>query len=398
MREKMLKYVAKHLISLVPQWYTAAFGEHPNVLQINNYSQTFFSGRSLTPNLRKLLDKMNLTIDVLIPNPLLEQPSFVQVLQEHFAIEWLKILEGTINWPHVIDYLNMVSGRTYENSQVSLNLVISPGDATEYISGDGWQKIVDQLASSPFTYITVNRRMKFVSYNEVDWDEVGEPDSYRFYPSFLHPINSVLNEGEFSAHVTSNGDIIIMDHVGMIASKRKGQWKLYDMATFKNCIASYVKDYWMGAHLFELSMDLSFRRHGALLIFDPAQRLLEHVVNQESFVDTTAEKSGQRLIASAVRNINLTEQGGLKNNRRILAEIASVDGAVIFDGKGVVAFGAVIKPHESVGSETGARTTAAKSAYAHGAIPLKISSDGQATVYFQSSDDDNECEATLEFL
>lgn len=136
----------------------------------------------------------------------------------------------------------------------------------------------------------------------------------------------------------------------------------------------------------------SFRAFGFGIL--PLPMLVSSVRAKES--ETNSERASG--CAAAVQGINLTKQGASMNKRRLIAEIASVDGAVIFDTGGVVAFGAVIKPHNSVSSETGARTTAAKSAYRHGGIPLKISSDGQASVYFQSSDGDKECEATLEFL
>ena len=76
-----------------------------------------------------------------------------------------------------------------------------------------------------------------------------------------------------------------------------------------------------------------------------------------------------------------------------------MDGAVIFNQARILAFGAMIEPHAKANSETGARTTAARSAYYWGGHPSKISSDGEISIYFESDDGKGgTCDAQLEFL
>ena len=75
--------------------------------------------------------------------------------------------------------------------------------------------------------------------------------------------------------------------------------------------------------------------------------------------------------------------GSLKRKRRLI-EMTCVDGAVIFDDDHLLAVGALVRSHPSVGNQLGARTTAARSAYLWGAHPIKVSSDGDVTVYFRS--------------
>ena len=394
----MKEYIASHLVALVPQWYTAKFGSSPNLITIGGLQQKFYSSRPLTPALHKLLNSINAGIDSLTETPLAARPTFVRLLQEHFAIAWLKLMAPGVAWVSTVNYLNKVAARTNENNQVSMNLVISVGGGSELFVKDDWQKLMDQLATSPFSYIRVNHQLQYLDYKEIKWSEITDPTGNRFYPSFLHPIHCILKENEYSAHVTGNGDIVIMNASGLIASKRKGTWKLYDMATFKNCISDYVKDYWTGAHLFELCFDLSFRRHGALLVYDPGHKVLENVTNPDSLMTTTNRDSGQRLVAPTIQNANLASEGSSLDKRRLLAEIASVDGAVILDKSGILAFGANIKGHPNVDSGIGARTAAARSAFEYGGVPLKVSSDGEVTVYFHSADGENTCPAKVEFL
>ena len=78
--------------------------------------------------------------------------------------------------------------------------------------------------------------------------------------------------------------------------------------------------------------------------------------------------------------------------------MACVDGAVVFDDHHLLAVGALIRSHPSVGNQLGARTTAARSAYLWGARPIKVSSDGDVTVYFKSRNGEQECDAVMNFL
>src|SRR5208337_4550096 len=72
---------------------------------------------------------------------------------------------------------------------------------------------------------------------------------------FLHPINSVMDETDFSAHLTTGGDLIIMSKAGLLATRRNRKWKIYDLRTFKNSLAYCLGSHYAGANLFELVAD-----------------------------------------------------------------------------------------------------------------------------------------------
>jgi DNA integrity scanning protein DisA with diadenylate cyclase activity len=78
--------------------------------------------------------------------------------------------------------------------------------------------------------------------------------------------------------------------------------------------------------------------------------------------------------------------------------MACIDGAIVFDDHHLLAVGALIESHPSVGNQLGARTTAARSAYLWGAHPIKVSTDGDVSVYFKSRSGDSECDAMMHFL
>ena len=133
--------------------------------------------------------------------------------------------------------------------------------------------------------------MNFVGYEEIPWQSVRDTDTYKFSPEFLQPIWSMLRDGEYSVHQTNRGDLIILNSAGLVAAKRKGRWKLYDVFTFKNSIVDAINqtissggenNYRVGCNLFDVMFDLSFRRHGALLVYDPSRSVLSHVTNPGS--------------------------------------------------------------------------------------------------------------------
>ncbi len=62
------------------------------------------------------------------------------------------------------------------------------------------------------------------------------------------------------------------------------------------------------------------------------------------------------------------------------------------------AVGALIRSHPNVGSQLGARVTAARSAYLWGGQPIKVSSDGDVAVHFKSRNSGGECDALMNFL
>lgn len=108
--------------------------------------------------------------------------------------------------------------------------------------------------------------------------------------------------------------------------------------------------------------------------------------------------TGQAVIAPSIRNIAIGKSTDALRKKRLLMELASIDGAVIFDNKRLLAIGAIIKSNKKASEESGARSTAALSAYHWGGRPVKVSSDGEITVYFASRDDEDTCDATIEFL
>ena len=392
------------VIDLVPNWYLADYGPVERQIEIGSQSVRFFSHRTPTPELKSLLEEINTSLPKLYEQTKeLPKPTAIEIIQEHFALSWLENRNSEINWKELLEYSTVISLRTYENQNVTFNYVISDGEGTIKITLPKLQKFLDSLSTSIFTFIRINPKLDFIDFEEIKWSEIKDTETYKFNPEFLQPVKSKLSAGEYSIHLTVRGDIIIMDESGMLAAKRKRRWKLYDVFTLKNFFVDTIAQgtYRIGANIFEIVWDLSFKRHGALLVYDPNKEVINHVVNKGSVMyDNPSENQdiARLMLSPSLKDIPMASALYSSRKKRLLLEIASMDGAVIFSNALILAFGAMIETHVDAGKEAGARSTAARSAFHWGGYPIKVSSDGEITLYFKSKSKEGECFATTEFL
>jgi hypothetical protein len=290
-----------------------------------------------------------------------------------------------VDWYKLLTYAEELVFRTYENIPVTINIIICGQSGTHDISASYLQKFIDPLATSTQTFFKVDYSAKFVEFDQISWNEIKETEDYKFNPEFLQPFVCKLQQEEFSFHVTGKGDIIIMNSQGLVASCRKRRWHIYDVQTLKNCIGDMAGDYRIGCNLFEVLLDLSYKRHGALLIYDPKNTVIKNVVNKESLLlNTNIREVSRSMLAPSVVNIQMGSASMESRKKRVMLELASMDGALIFDKHNLLAFGAMINTHPSAGGQSGARTTAFESAFQYGGIPFKVSSDGDISIKFNT--------------
>ncbi|MEI8373625.1 MAG: hypothetical protein WCJ35_12430 [Planctomycetota bacterium] len=418
--------IGREIIRLVPHWYEAQYGPEQYTIPVGSHTARFCNHCRLTPNLRTFLSRICARTKTLPLEHFVNLPGLIDVLLESFAIEWLRMHSPTTDWGRFIKYLESLARRTHENQPVALNLIIRQGQGLGDITRPRIQKFFDRLASSAFSYLAVDSDLRLIEYGEVEWSQVKAARSYKFHPEFLHPIHSVMDETDLSAHLTVGGDLIIMSKAGLLATRRNRKWKIYDVRTFKNSLAYCLGSHYVGANLFEVVFDLSFRRQGSLLVYDPDHLVTDHILNTESIIggdhlqktqDSTGAlrrtavagttggpetscppETGQSMIVDSITDTSIGRRAGSLRRKRRLIEMSGVDGAVVFDNDNLLAVGALIRSHPNVGNHLGARVTAARSAYLWGGRPIKVSSDGDVAIYFKSRNGDNECDAAMNFL
>ncbi len=407
--------IGREIIRLVPHWYEAECGPQEYSIPIGPYKARFFNHSKLSPNLSELLERIRGRTEQLPVDRFLEYSNATDVLVEGFAADWLRIQSREPDWVKLIKYLETVSRRTSENLPVALTLLVRPGAGIGDITQAHLQKFFDRLAASPytFTYLAVDADLRLMNYGSVEWSQVNNALSHKFYPEFLHPIHSVMDGSDIVAHLTPHGDLVILDKAGVLATKRKKKWRIYDARHFRSSLAYCLGNRDVATNLVEMVFDLSFRRQGALLVYDPEHRILERILNPVSILNPAGIKcppwkgnghvvanrpSGQVLIGSSIEDIAFSKKTGSIKRKRQLIELACIDGAIVFDDTRLLAIGALIRSHPDAGSQLGARTTAARSAYLWGAHPIAVSSDGDVTVFFQSRNGDQKCDAVMNFL
>jgi len=402
----MQEELGREIIRLVPHWYEASCGPVPLEVPIGNHSSAFFSHPPLSPNLETLHSAIcDRTRDLPLER-FSEYPGLADILVERFACEWLRLHSAETEWVAVINYLETVARRTHENLPVALTLLIQSGDGIWDITQPRLQKFFDRLAASPFTFtfLAVDRQLRLIHYGSADWSQVNNAASYRFYPEFLHPIQCMMGNDDLVAHLTPRGDVVLANKRGLLATKRKRKWRIYDAESFEHALACALGHRDAAANLLEVIFDLSFRRQGALLIFDPDHRVVDQLRNPESILPeqqraaANPRASGQALIAESIADIALGGPAGSLRKKRQLIELATIDGAIVFDATRLLAVGALIRTHPNAGSHLGARATAAHSAYLWGGRPIQVSSDGDVTVHFASIGSGQSCDAVMNFL
>ncbi len=395
----------KAVVDTIPQWYIAEYGPHKYKLKVKHSHLRFCSYTPMSPKLQKFYDYSNRMLPlwkrIMSASPLAIHSDFVQSI---LALKWLSLFDSEISWSELFTFIRKTVIRSYENHPVTLNLIISPGKGKIKISDPDFDKFLGPLANSQHIYFKLDKQLNFLEYDEIPWGSINETKDYKFNPEFLQPIASILKKGEISVHLTSSGDIIFMNSDGIIASRRKLAWHFYDVFNFSDFMIKLFKRDIRACRLLETMLDLSYHRRGALIIFDPNCTVIKQMISPGA---STCNKYGtpdlfRGILAKSF--ITPTENNENKNNctnirkKRLFLEIASIDGAVICNNEGLMAFGAMIKPHPNVNIHRGARTTAAESAYRWGGVVLNVSSDGDVNIFFESSDGKNRCDAIITFM
>ena len=409
--------IGREIIRLVPHWYEAECGPEEYSIPIAHHTAHFFNHGKLSPGLTELLERIRARTEGLPVERFLDYAGAIDVVVEGFAADWLRIQARELDWVKLIKYLETVSRRTSENLPVALTLIVRPGAGIGDITQPHLQKFFDRLAASPstFTYLAVDADLRLMNYGSVEWSQINNATSCKFYPEFLHPIHSVMDGSDLVAHLTPHGDLVIMNEAGVLAMKRKKRWKIYDVRQFKSSLAYCLGSREVAANLIEVIFDLSFKRQGALLVYDPEHRILDRILNPVSILNPLSvplasckhngkaqplndRACGLALIGSSIEDIAIGKKTGSIRRKRQLIELACIDGAIVFDDRNLLAVGALIRTHPDAGTQLGARANAARSAYLWGAHPIAVSSDGDVTIHFRSRGRNQECDAVMNFL
>lgn len=391
------------IMDTVPHWYQADHATYRYPLEVGGVELVFASHSALSPDLAAVYD----FIGSRLRNWAESLPEVVTLrdlssIRREVVIAWLRRHDPQVEWEKLFAWADNLEFRSSENRAVTLNLVLSPGIGGTDITEVSLQKGLDSVATSGLVFVEVDKSLRFLDYRQITREDICRISAPSFNPEFLDQFASVLGPGQWSVHITEAGDTIVLDRGGLMATCRKGRWIIYDRQALIEAASSIFGGREVAANILLSALDLSYRRHGALLVFDPDRRVVDHVVDRACrIIDPERAPSGvHALLGPRASTIKIGATREREHQRKLLLELATIDGAVLFDREAVLAFGAILHLHDGARGWLGARTTAAHSAHLWGGVPVMISADGEMTIVFESRDPvtGESCPASLSLL
>jgi DNA integrity scanning protein DisA with diadenylate cyclase activity len=191
--------------------------------------------------------------------------------------------------------------------------------------------------------------------------------------------------GGVGVALTRGGDLLIAHRRELVVSQRCGLWMLWRHSELLRRIRQSWQTQGRGDELdqvivatYRVALELALRRSGGLLVIASSQEEGRKLVVSKG--DLLG--SSRRLAEERRLDASLAHRVVHRTDRRIIADLASVDGALIVDRTGrVIAYGAMVRTSSS-DSTQGARSRAAVAASRIG-LAVKVSSDGGISVYRQ---------------
>lgn len=393
----------QQILDTVPHWYRADHGPVRHEFEVHGECLTFYSHAPFTPQLAQVDEFIRSRLETWADSlPEVVTIRDLSSIRRQIVVAWLRGYDPHVHWERLFAWADNLEFRTSENHPVTMNLIISAGTGGTDITEVSLQKGLDSIATSGQVFLEVDRQLRFLDYRQITREDICQVPHPAFNPEFLDPFVSVLGPGQWSFHITESGDTIVLDHGGLVATCRKGRWIIYDRPALVDAASSIFGSEQTGKNVLLSALDLSYRRRGALLVFDPQRRAVEHLVECACrMVDPDRPPTGiHALLGPRASSIKMGAASERDHQRKLLLELATIDGAVVFDETSVLAFGGILHMHDSARGRLGARMTAAYSAYAWGGVPVMISADGEMTIVFESRDPSatGACMASLSLL
>jgi hypothetical protein len=199
---------------------------------------------------------------------------------------------------------------------------------------------------------------------------------------------ATMQHGHVCAVLTPSREIKLFADGAEVFTFRGGAWHLLDLQAKYRLWAEAVRNEPLAMRLFQTALDLADAREGALFVVvrDPAT-FVSMVPTADRLDVPIPVPAGGMAVPSRRDLLHLLEgRTATDLDASVLAALASLDGATVFDRTGrLLAAGAILRhgPVETApehGALEGARTTAAFAASQFGPV-LKVSEDGIITFF-----------------
>ena len=298
----------------------------------------------------------------------------------------------------VFSALHKLSEQSYENKALTFGCILDPrktGQSSganfpaEFLRSKKYKALSDGFRTA-YIVSTNGRILGFADLDRYYKDKDSLTEKH-YFPDWAEAIARSSRKGRCGIALSRQGDILVFDEGTLRFTYRYGRWQYWNHNHLVNLLRDRARAQRVPAALagrvigaiYRASLDVSFRRSGGLFVILHNRKDLRQIA-----------KDGDAIGDNKRGNTDLEFDNVLKDHtiqslpRPVIVELASLDGAVVLDNSGRIrAYGAVLQPRKSgkLRGTEGSRTKAAIGSSNYG-LAVKISSDGDISVYYKGSE------------
>lgn len=356
-------------------------------------------------NVRRTLDKRELDLcrriatlasDTLASHDIAASASTLMALRSRFDED---VVADHLRGQHdlrldlraLFESLRTLAGQTYENSAIALGCILDPDE-----SGDGGVTFPDDFVDrKKFYALTDGFRTSYMLSRSggllkiLDLER-SEPrvtvTDREFFPEWASDMARLSRGRRCGVALTRAGDILVFEDGSLRFTYRFGKWRYLNHRHIVDLLKNLARVQNVAPHrigtvaksVYRTALDVSFRRSGGLIVVLGAVRDLRKVVRRGDAIDDERRAPQDRALDAALPGTSI--QG---ISRRVLAELASLDGAIVLANSGkLLAYAAILTPRKKgrIRAAEGSRTKAAIGASNYG-LAVKVSADGGIEVF-----------------
>lgn len=296
----------------------------------------------------------------------------------------------------VLSALHTLSEQSYENKTLTFGCILDPKKSSE----TGAKSFpADFLSSKKYKALSDGFRTAYWISNSgavvdfVDLDRAGKSalSERHHFPDWTEPLAKVSRDGRCGIALSRQGEILVFDEGTLRLTYRYGQWRYWNHSHLIKLLrdrakAQRVQKKVLGrvvAAIYRIALDVSFRRSGGLFVILHNKNNLHDIVRIGDAIGDKDRQSADEAFDAVVAKRTIQSLP-----RSVAAELASLDGAVVLRNSGqIVAYGAILQPNNTgaLNGSEGSRTKAAIGASNYG-LAVKVSSDGDISVYYQGNE------------
>lgn len=285
--------------------------------------------------------------------------------------------------------LRQLAEQTYENKALALGCIIDskktkrPREAGRFPRDFLKRKKYRALSDGYRTGYLISGAGAFLGFKELGRDA---RQGSQYYPEWCEDLASEARSGRIALALTRHGDVLVLENGQLTFTYRFGRWQHWNHTHLVDLIRNAARVQRVPTQLlsavvrsvYRVALDISFRKSGGMFVLLRRRASLHDIVR---WGDAVGDPERDAVDAEFDRSVG---KATVQSTRRtVLAELASLDGALVLSNKGqVLAYGAILEPKKRgrIAATEGSRSKAAIGASNYG-LAVKVSSDGDITVY-----------------